>query len=112
MNGRRISFTFGGFSLNITGYSITAEDRLSEIAMINGNISTSRVGIAAIAVKISGKLPSVDCRGLLTAARPLVGLRSDLTVDGIPFQKAMLDSLVIEPETADGFAEFSMKFHI
>ncbi len=112
MNGRKISFTYGTITLNISGYSVTAEDKLTEIALINGTIRTVKVGKAATYIKVSGKLPSFECRQLLDTAKPMVAKTDDLTVDGVSFTSAMLDSFVIEPEAADGFAKYSMKFHV
>lgn len=112
MNGRKISFTYGGITLNISGYCVTAEDKLTEIALINGNIRTVNVGKAATYIKVSGKLPSFECQQLLNTARPLVAKTDDLTVDGVLFLRAMLDSVIIEPDTAEGFAKYTMRFHV
>lgn len=112
MNGRKISFIYGSIVLNISDYNISAEDKLTEIALINGSIRTVQVGKAAITIKISGKLPTSDCHELFTAANPMTGRFNILNIDGLSFPFAMLDSIVIQPEAADGFSKYTMKFHV
>lgn len=112
MNGRKISFTFGTITLGVNDYKITLQDKLAQVALINGTIRNIYVGKAGAEITVSGKLPADDCSALYTAASPLIATADTLTVDGISFTSAMLDKLVITPSASDGFAKYDLSFHI
>lgn len=112
MNGRNITFTFGGVTLSASDYTVTAKDKLVQLALITGVIRTINIGRQASQIKIVGKLPSGECTQLFKALEPHVGGKADtLLLDGARYENAVLDTLTALPSETDGFAQFTLEFH-
>ena len=112
MNERKIPFSFASLALEASGYSVTARDKLMQLAFANGTIRTVVVGKAASQIVISGKLPADESRRFIDVLAPLIdGAGRTLTLDGSVYTRAILDSCTVKPAKSSGFAQFELIFH-
>lgn len=112
MGSRSITFTFGGVTLSACSYSITAKDKLTQLALVTGIIKTINIGRQASQIKITGKLPAEESARLFAALEPQVGGKAAaLRLDGAQYESVTLDTLTLTPDENEGFAQFTLEFH-
>lgn len=112
MSGRDIRFTFGGITLSANDYSITAKNKIIQVAMASNIIRTVSAGKAATQVKIHGKLPAAESAQLLSSLDAYVGGDPDyLLLDGTGYNNAILDAVTVTPSKSEGFAQYTLELH-